>query len=197
LILPRLTDWTLGEEVPFKVFGSVLVNPESGGHVSATGPQDIEFGPFRLDRRSRGLTRDGVPVSVGGRAFDILVALAAAAGETVGKAALLDQVWSGQSVEENNLQVHISALRKALGEGWIITVPGRGYRLLVSPRNVGPPTTSGSFDGKPSIAVLAFENMSGETDQEYFSDGVAEEIITALSRMRSFLVIARNSTFMY
>src|SRR4051812_7761626 len=119
-----------------KVFGSVLINPESGGHVSATDQQDIDFGPFRLDRHSRGLTREGASISVGGRAFDILVALAAAAGETVSKTALLDQVWPGQSVEENNLQVHVSALRKALGEGWIITVPGRGYRLLISPSNV-------------------------------------------------------------
>jgi DNA-binding winged helix-turn-helix (wHTH) protein len=64
--------------------------------------------------------------------------LAAAAGETVGKAALLDQVWPGLTVEGNNLQVHISALRKVLGEGWIITVPGRGYRLTL-PAGAEPP----------------------------------------------------------
>ena len=102
--------------------------------MQATGQQDIAFGPFRLDCGRRSLTRDGVPVSVGGRAFDVLMALASAAGETVGKDALLDQVWPGLTVEENNLQVQISALRKTLGEGRIVTVPGRGYRLVVAPR---------------------------------------------------------------
>ena len=164
--------------------------------MSATGQQEIALGPFRLDARSRSLTRDGIPVQLSGRALDILVLLAAAAGETVGKHALLDQVWPGQIVEENNLQVHISALRKTLGDGWIVTVPARGYRLVVPAVNARSPPISG-LDGKPSIAVLPFANMSGEAAQEYFADGMAEEITTALSRVRSFFVIARNSCFTY
>ena len=103
-----------------------------------TSQQDFEFGPFRLNPRTRSLTRDGGPVSMGGRALDVLAVLASAAGETVGKDALLDQVWPGLTVQENNLQVQISALRKALGEGWIVTVPGRGYRLAVPSKGVGP-----------------------------------------------------------
>jgi DNA-binding winged helix-turn-helix (wHTH) protein len=160
--------------------------------VPATGQQDLVLGPFRLDCCSRSLSRDGVPVSVGGRALDILVALAAASGATVGKNALLDQVWPGQIVEENNLQVQISALRKTLGEGWIVTVPGRGYKLVAPLPTVAPPQIDG-LAGKPSIAVLPFVNMSGDPEQEYFADGMAEEITTALSRVRSFLVCARQA----
>lgn len=172
----------------------------------ATGAQDMTFGPFRLDGRKRSLSRDGNTVSIGGRAFDILSVLAEAAGETVGKAALLDQVWPGVIVEENNLQVHISALRKALGEDWIVTVPGRGYRLVVpvpDPRSTqrartgsGEASASAPTD-RPSVAVLPFANLSGNPDEEYFSEGLADDIITALARSRSLLVIARNSSFVY
>ena len=164
-----------------------------------TGRQDIEFGPFRLDGHNRRLIRDGASVSLGGRAFDILLVLAMAAGETVGKVALLDQVWPGLTVEENNLQVHISGLRKALGEGWIITVPGRGYRLVMPSGDPGGSgaTTSAPLADRPSVVVLPFANLSGNLDEEYFSDGLADDIITALSRNRSLFVIARNSSFTY
>ena len=189
-----------------KVFGKWLNNPESWGlRVSPTGQEEFEFGPFRLDGRRRSLTRDGIPVPVGGRALDVLLALAAAAGETVGKTALLDHVWPGLTVEENNLQVHISALRKTLGEGWIITVPGRGYRLTVPAAGAVPSAVRPAgllaegppLPERPSIAVLAFTNMNGNPDQEYFSDGIADDIITELSRIRWLFVIARNSSFTY
>jgi adenylate cyclase len=170
----------------------------------ATGAQDTQFGPFRLDGRIRSLTRDGNAVSIGGRAFDILSVLAGAAGKTVGKAALLDRVWPGVVVEANNLQVHISALRKVLGEGWIITVPGRGYQLAIP---VADPSSSErarrargeapALTDRPSVAVLPFGNPSGDPDEEYFCEGLADDIITALARSRSLLVIARNSSFVY
>jgi adenylate cyclase len=155
----------------------------------STDHQDIEFGPFRLNRHNRSLTREGVPVPIGGRAFDILAALATVAGETVSKDALLDQVWPGLTVEENNLQVHISALRKALGEGWIITDPGRGYRLAVSAASTGPP-----LPDKPSIATLSFENLSGDPSQDYLGYGFGSDIITELARNRSLFLIARPSS---
>jgi TolB-like protein/tetratricopeptide (TPR) repeat protein len=166
--------------------------------------QDFEFGPFRYDTHTRSLTRDGGPISVGGRALDVLAVLASAAGETVGKDALLDRAWPGLTVDENNLQVQISALRKALGEGWIVTVPGRGYRLTVPSEGVGRPagnpktmSEGPALPDRPSIAVLAFTNMSRDADQEYFSDGIADDIITDLSRNRSLFVIARTSSFTY
>src|ERR1051326_122051 len=106
--------------------------------------QEISFGRFRLHLGRRELLQDGEPVRLQRRAFDILCALAAAKGHVLSKDALLAQLWPGRVVEEGNLHVHVSALRKALdaqGEGhsYIVTVPGRGYRLagVAAPRGVG------------------------------------------------------------
>ena len=109
-------------------------------------------------------------------------------------------------VEENNLAVHISALRRELadgmeGESLLITVPGRGYRLtgLKDPAPVQAPPAPPQWEGVPgaSIAVLSFENLSTDSRQEYFADGVVEDIITGLARINWLSVIARNSTFTY
>ena len=149
-----------------------------------------------LDLGRRELWRDGAPVRLGSRALDVLSALAAAKGNVVTKDGLLARVWPGLAVEENNLQVQVSALRKALdedrsGQSYLVTVPGRGYRLigLVGSSN-GP-----ALPDKPSIAVLPFQNMSDDPKQEYFADGMVEDIITALSHMRWLFVIARDSRF--
>src|SRR3954466_509795 len=96
---------------------------------------EVSLGQFRLDLRQRELTLDGVPVQLGSRARDILCLLASANGEVVSKDELMTRVWAGLVVEENNIQVHISALRKTLDDGkneqsYLLTVPGRGYRLL-------------------------------------------------------------------
>src|SRR5215471_18417631 len=168
--------------------------------------REISFGRFRLNLARCELRRDNAPVRLGRRAFDILCVLASAEGAVVTKDELMAQVWAGVVVEENNLQVHISALRKALeedgnGESWIVTVPGRGYRLLLlrEPPAVADPASERSLPvpDKPSITVLPFLNLSGDPEQEYFADGMVEEIITALSHIRWLFVVARNSTFAY
>ena len=171
----------------------------------AMRPDDVEFGPFRLHLARRELSRDGTPVQLGGRALDILLVLAAAKGEVVTKDQLIAQVWSGAVVDENNIQVHVSALRKALDDGggaqrYVRTVQGRGYRL-VGARDRAPESDSVQhvlpIPDKPSIAVLPFANLSNDPQQEYFADGMVEDITVGLSRMRWLLVIARNSSFTY
>jgi len=133
---------------------------------------------------------------LGSRAVDVLYALAAAKGDVVSKEELLARVWPGVVVEENNLQVQVSLLRKALetsGESHLVTVPGRGYRLI----GLDDGRQGLALPDKPSIAVLPFQNMSDEPGQDYFADGIVEDIITALCRIRWLFVIARNSSFTY
>ena len=166
---------------------------------------DVQFGPFRLDLVRRQLTRDGAPVRLGARSMDILCVLAAAKGELVTKDQLMARIWPGNIVEENAIQVHVSALRKAIDDeqnsaSYVVTVPGRGYRFVCPAPSSGGRSASGAAFGlpdKPSIAVLPFSNLSGDREQEYFADGIAEDIITALARARWFFVIARNSSFAF
>lgn len=103
--------------------------------MNAQSPPEVAFGPFRLDVRSRRLSRNGTAVALGERGLDVLCALVAADGALVTKADLIAQVWPGVTVEENNLQVQIYAVRRALGEdgdsrGYVRTVSGRGYRFV-------------------------------------------------------------------
>jgi len=92
----------------------------------------LKFGRFELQARQRRLLQDGDPVPVGTRAFDVLVTLAERRDRVVTKAELLDLVWPGLVVEENNLQVQISTLRKLLGPQAIATIPGRGYQFTAA-----------------------------------------------------------------
>ena len=165
---------------------------------------EVRFGPFCLNLDRRELTRDGAGVRLGSRALDILCELVAAEGQLVTKDELMARVWPGAVIEDNAIQVHVSALRKVLDDGnvghsLLATVAGRGYRFAdaIQRASAGNPDVGDAFRGKPSIAVLPFANLSGERDQEYFADGVAEDIITNLARSRWFLVIARNSSFAF
>jgi TolB-like protein len=170
---------------------------------------EISLGRFQFDVRRRELRLDGRPVQLGSRARDILSVLVAARGEVVTKDELMARVWPGVAVEENNIQVHVSALRKALDEGkdgpaCLVTVPGRGYRLIGAQSSGTQPAPSvrdakpgPALPDKPSIAVLPFQSLSDDPEQQYFADGVVDEIITALSRFAGLFVISRNSSFTY
>lgn len=162
------------------------------------------FGPFELDSERKLLFRQGVPVAMGQRGLALLGALVAAGGRPVTKADLMDVAWPSQQVEESNLSVQIAALRKSLGlradgQDWIVTVPRIGYQLIEpsaggSGRNAEAPR---SEQEKPSIAVLPFANMSGDAEQEYFADGITEDIITDLSKVSGLSVIARQTAYTY
>jgi TolB-like protein/Tfp pilus assembly protein PilF len=162
------------------------------------------FEDFRLDRG--GLSRrdqsgNFVPVPIGSRALEILAVLVARPGDLVTRDEIIKEVWPATNVEYSNIAVQIASLRRVLDPGrpkgsLIQTVSGRGYRFAGAVGRAPPAVTPSLLD-KPSIAVLPFTNMGGEPEQEYFVDGMVEEIITALSRIRWLLVIARNSTFTY
>src|SRR3954452_15895106 len=114
----------------------------------------ISFGPFRLLAARRLLLEGDKPVRLGSRAFDILAALVERAGEVVGKEELIARTWPGTFVEEANLKIQVSALRRALGDGqgghrYVVTVPGRGYNFVAPVRRqelspASPPPTVAS-----------------------------------------------------
>jgi len=117
-------------------------------------------------------------------------------------------VWPATAVEDTNLNMQIAALRRVLDEeraegSCIQTIPGHGYRFAVPVTRVAAdaaalrPSGPLPLPDKPSLAVMPFQNMSGDPEQEYFADGMVEEIITALSRITWLFVIARNSSFTY
>jgi len=169
-----------------------------------------QFGPFRLDAEVGILYRGAEPTMLGQRAVALLRRLLENAGAPVSKDALVEAAWSGLAVADNNLTVQIAALRRVLAETadaetWIETLPRRGYRYVgpavatnvpdafAAARAVSAPT----LPDKPSIAVLPFSNLSGDPEQEYFADGMVDDIITGLARINWLFVIARNSTFTY
>jgi adenylate cyclase len=169
---------------------------------------------FRLDRL--GLSRldpGGVasPVALGARALDLAWLLADRQGELISKDEIMETVWPGRVVEENNLTVQISTLRRILdqarAEGSCIqTVVGHGYRFTAAVTRVGADAHSdaaallpGGVGPRPrlSIVVLPFTNLSDDHEQQYFADGITEDLTTDLSRIAGMFVISRNTAFTY
>jgi TolB-like protein/cytochrome c-type biogenesis protein CcmH/NrfG len=172
-----------------------------------------------LDTDRRELTRGTKPVAVEPQVFDLLVHLVENRDRVVSKDDLIASVWGGRIVSESTLTTRINAARRAVGDSGekqklIRTIARKGLRF-VGAVHIGPqdePTRAPARSGedpraasratrpladRPAIAVLPFTNMTGDPGQEYFSDGISEDIITALSKLRWFLVIARNSSFTY
>lgn len=165
---------------------------------------DVQFGSYRLKRRERYLDGPAGRLDISGRSFDLLDFLLRHPNEPVSKAALFDAAWPGLVVEENTLQAQISTLRRLLGSSIIVTVHGRGYKYAgPQPVSVGeeetaspslPPSVA-PVDRKPVIAILPFANLSGDPDQQYFSDGVTEDITDRLSKYRILSIIGHHSSF--
>ena len=177
------------------------------------------FGDCVLDLGRRELTRGSETVAVGPKVFDLLVYLVENRDRVVSKDDVLDTIWAGRIVSESTLTSHINAVRKAIGDTGedqrlLRTISRKGFRFVGDVKDAQPSAASVSakseraepiethapalaLPDKPSIAALPFVNLSGDPEQEYFADGVVEDIISALSRMTWLFVIARNSSFAY
>lgn len=165
----------------------------------------LTFGRYRLEPRS-GLMSGTREVHLTPKALALLSFLAERPGDVIAKEELFGAVWPETTVGDAALVTCIQELRKALRDDarqprYIETVHRRGYRFM--PKTSYADKVSG-HDGpvlplpdRPSIAVLPFANMSDDPDQDHFADGISEDLITGLSRIRWLFVIARNSSFVY
>jgi TolB-like protein/Tfp pilus assembly protein PilF len=164
--------------------------------------QKLAFGPFVLDLGAGALSRHGAPVPTSYRGLLLLTAFLKRPGENLSRSELMEAAWPGLAVEESNLSVQIASLRKLLGETpegaeWIATAPRVGYRFSGAVESLAERAAEEPEEAAPSIAVLPFENLSRDVEQQYFADGLAEDIITRLSRLRWLFVSARNSSFTF
>ena len=154
------------------------------------------IGDFLLHTDQRRVLRGGEAQPLGARAFDLLLCLLQHRDRVVGKDELLALVWPGVVVEENNLTVQVSALRKLLGTDAITTVAGRGYRLTLPVATASPAAVASAESGeRPSIAVLPFEVRGDDAALGFLADGLVEDVIAQLARVAGFLVISRSSSF--
>jgi TolB-like protein len=177
----------------------------------------LSFGDYEISLDRRELRRARRPVHVQPQVFDLLVYLVQNRDRVVSKDDLIASVWSGRLVSDSTLTSRINAARKAVGDNGgsqklIRTIQRKGLRFVgvvnERPDSIQPvatppeqarnqPRSALPLPNRPVIAVLPFNNMSGDPEQEYFSDGISEDIITALSKLRWFFVISRNSSFTY
>jgi TolB-like protein len=181
---------------------------------------NLSFGDYDIDVERRELRRAETPVHVEPQVFDLLVYLVNNRDRVVSKDDLIASVWGGRIVSDSTLTSRINAVRNAVGDcgedkKLIRTIARKGFRFVgavhMQPGGgepahfINPPPheiqeqsrLALPLPDRPAIAVLPFINMSGDSEQEYFSDGISEDIITALSKLRWFFVIARNSSFIY
>lgn len=167
---------------------------------------EYRFGSCRLLVPSRELYRDGSLIAVEPKVFDLLVFLIANRDRAIDKNELQDEVWSGTVVTETSVTRCVMKARRAIrpvrGEVELITtVRGHGYRFTGEVKELSPDSSrqgpARNLPDKPSLVVLPFANLSSDPEQEYFSDGITEDIITELSRFRSLFVIGRQSAFTF
>jgi TolB-like protein len=163
---------------------------------------DWTFGPFRVEPGEGRVLRDGQPVALTPKAFELLVVLLMRQGRLVRREELLSTLWPDTFVDEANLTGTIWAIRKALGQGerWIETVPKHGYRFVGPVQEVRPDLygKATSTDQRlASIAVLPLVNVSADPEQEYFVDGMTDALIAALAQISALKVISRTTIMRY
>ena len=194
------------------VDGICQLNALSWHLVSGAEVLLYHFSEFVLDTNRRELRRGNGHIAIEPQVFDLLEFLIRSRERVVSRDDLLAAVWRGRIVSDATLSSRVNAARAAIGDNGedqrlIRTLPRKGVRFVgevretSDPPSEAPPTVSEAakpvdLEG-PSIAVLPFTNMSGDPEQDFFADGMAEDIITALSRCSGLFVIARNSSFIY
>lgn len=165
-----------------------------------------EFGPFRLDVTERVLLRNGQPLPLTQKAFETLLVLVQHSGRLLDKNELLSAIWPDTFVEECTLFQNIFALRKVLGETagkhrYIETVPRRGYRFIaIVSENASDSIEMGGNGATPrlkSLAVLPFDSLSSDKDDQYFGIGMADALITKLSNIRKIIVRPTSAVLRY
>ena len=173
------------------------------------GSLNYLFGPYELDTDNYVLKSQGEAVSIEPQVFSLLQFLIENRDRLVTKDELIDALWEGRIVSDAAITSTINLARRAVADDGkkqavIKTFPRRGFRFVAEidepgETRISPARSAEIVDTlrQPAVAVLPFDNMSNDPEQEYFSDGIAEDIITSLSLWRSFPVIARNSTFAY
>ena len=181
------------------------------------GGVEFLFSDHRLDTNRRELRRGSEAIAMEPQVFDLLVYLVENRDRVVSKDDLFASIWGGRIVSDSTLTSRINATRKAVGDSGdeqklIRTIARKGFRFVgdvrkptgVAPAHADPGDASHEtsrpalpLPDRPAIAVLPFTNMTDDPAQDYFSDGISEDIITALSKLRWFFVIARNSSFIY
>jgi DNA-binding winged helix-turn-helix (wHTH) protein/Flp pilus assembly protein TadD len=159
-------------------------------------PARLRFGRFELRPDERRLVADGKPVHLGPRAFNLLLSLVERRDRVVPKRELLEAVWPGTTVDEGNLTVQASALRKLLGADAIITIAGQGYQFALPVATVEDESAEGGETPAvaPTLAVLPFETPAGESRLRLLADALVEDAIALLARTPGLLVIAFDSS---
>jgi TolB-like protein len=169
------------------------------------------FEGYALDTDRRELHRGAEAVSIAPQEFDLLDYLIRNRDRVVSKDDIIQAIWKGRAISDTALTTRLNAVRTAIGDSGeaqrlIKTLPRRGFRFIGQLREETESASDGADDSsqqtlalpdKPSIAILPFANLSSDPEQDYFADGVVDDITTALSRFKSVFVIARNSSFTY
>ena len=179
----------------------------------------FHFSDYVLDASRRELRCGEQSIEVEPQVLDLLIYLLRNNDRVITKDDLIASVWGGRNVSDTTLTSRIYAARRAIGDSGrnqtlIRTIARKGLRFIgdvrieaddeAAPSGEKPPSETSqlaqpapALPDRPAIAVLPFSNMSDDPEQDYFSDGISEDIITALSKLRWFFVIARNSSFVY
>jgi TolB-like protein len=173
------------------------------------------FEEYAFDTDRRELHRGADVVTIAPQVFDLLDYLIRNRERVVSKDDLINAIWNGRIVSDAALTTRLNVARSAIGDSGeeqrlIKTLPRKGFRFVGPVREaqgpagaatadapIEPPRPALTLPDKPSIAILPFTNLSSDPEQDYFADGMVEEITTALSRFKLLFVIARNSSFTY